>query len=208
MAKKYTVAKLSESAPATLSAKVRETLAESGMRIVSTDGKPLCDIWLREDVPTSRVQPDSSYPLESGTLVGAVRFVDKDAGDFRDLKVTSGVYTLRYGSQPKDGIHEATGQFRDFLVLLSSKDDIDPARIGSPEQLGERGIDTTGGSHPAILYLRPPKEDRRNLPAIVHVAGADANTGLAILVAKTTSKGNEKTKRIQLELVTVGYALE
>lgn len=208
---KYTVAELKESAPEKLSAKVRKTLGKSGLRIADQDGKVLCDIWFRVGVPVlpeSRKQTDSKYPLESGTLVGAIRYSKKDAGDFRDLKIAPGVYTLRHGLQPKDDIHEFTAQFRDFLLLLSASDDTDPARISDKDDLSQRSIDAGGEGHPAMLFLQPPQKGRKKLPAIVRSPGSDANTILEILVAKTTAKGNEKIKEIQIELVTAGYAQE
>ena len=207
--RKFRVAKLEESAPAALSSKVRDTLGDSGTRIADSDSKVLCDIWLRKDVPVlSSKQADRKYPLEVGTLVGAIRFSQKGVGDFRDLKVAPGVYTLRYGLQPKDDIHQSTSKFRDFLVLIAAADDTDSARIASNEKLGERGIDTTGGSHPAILFLRPPKANLRELPAIISGAGTDDNTRLGILVCQTTAKGNADIKKIQFEVVTIGYAQE
>ncbi len=208
---KVRVAELGEGAPNKLSAKVRETLGESGLRITGSDGKAVCDIWLRQDVPVPSASSNSSagkYPLESGTLVGAVRISRKNAGDFRDLKIAPGVYTLRYALQPEDDIHEFTAQFQDFLVLLSAADDVDPARISDAQELSLRGIEATGEGHPAILYLSPPQTGRKNLPAMLHASGSDANTRLAILVVKTTAKGNESIQEVQLELVVDGYAQE
>ncbi|MDP7019744.1 MAG: TIGR03067 domain-containing protein [Pirellulaceae bacterium] len=205
----YAVAELEESAPAQVSEKVRRTLADSGLRILSGD-QVVCDIWLRVDVPTLKggKRADRNYSLESGELLGVLRVSKKAAGDFRNLKIAPDVYTLRYGLQPLDDIHEFTKQFRDFLVLLSAKDDTDPARVSNERDLAERGIDTTGESHPAILYLKSPVRGRKELPAIVSTPGSDANTMLQVLAATTTAKGNPNRKAIQIELVMAGYAKE
>lgn len=206
----YKVAELAEAAPGALSAKVGKTLGKSGLRITGSNGKVLCDIWLRVNVPVSPSsgRTDRKYPLESGTLLGAVRISEDDTGDFRDLKIAPGVYTLRYGLQPADDAHEYTKQFRDFVVLLSASGDTDPARIGSEEDLSKRGLDTTGETHPAILYLKAPQEGRRNLPAMVRIPGTDGATDLHVLVAKTTAQGHSSVREIQIELVTAGYAKE
>jgi uncharacterized protein (TIGR03067 family) len=208
---KYQVAELKEPAPEKLSASVRETLGTSGLRISTAGGEAICDIWLRTNVPVLSASSDLSdrkYPLESGTLVGALRVSQKKAGDFRDFKVAAGVYTLRYALQPTDGIHEATGQFRDFLVLLSAADDTDTARISNAEDLSDLAIKATGASHPAILYLNPPQSGREKLPAIVYVAASNTHGDLAILVAQTSAAGNESIKALQLEVVASGTAKE
>lgn len=207
---KQTVAELQESAPAELSAKVLKTLGPSGLRIGSV-GKVVYDIWLRVDVPVfaeSRKPTDRNYPVESGTLMGAIRFPNKDVGDFRDLKIAPGVYTLRYGLQPKDDIHEWTAQFREFFLLLSAADDTDPARISDEDDLSQRSIEAGGGFHPAMLYLKPPVKGREKLPAMYQSPGTDANTMLQVLAAKTTATGNPNITEIQIELVTAGYAKE
>ncbi|MFV1966788.1 MAG: hypothetical protein ACC628_15290 [Pirellulaceae bacterium] len=206
----YKVAELAEAAPGVLSAKVRKTFSKSGLRITDPNGKVLGDIWLRVNVPTSPSSgpTDRKYPLESGTLLGAIRISENDAGDFRDLKIAPGVYTLRFGLQPTDDNHEYTKQFRDFVVLLAASGDTDPARISDEKDLSNRGIDTTGETHPAILYLKAPQKGRTNLPAMVRSPGTDGNTDLHVLVAKTTTKGNSSIRGIQIELVTVGYAKE
>ncbi len=208
---KHKVAELKESAPEQLSDEVRKTLGQTGLRIAGPDGKVLCDVWLRVDVPvlpTSREQTDRKYPLESGTLVGAIRLSNKETGDFRNLKCPAGVYTMRYELQPKDDLHEGSAKFREFLLLLSASDDTDPARIDDKESLSERSATAGGGFHPAMLYLTPPQKRSQKLPTMVHTRGTDANTGLAVLVATTTTKGNQRIREIQFELVAVGHAKE
>ena len=210
-ATKYQVAELKEPAPEKLSANVRETLGTSGLRISAAGGDAVCDIWLRTGVPVLSASSDlgnRKYPLESGTLVGALRISKKSASDFRDFKLAAGVYTLRYALQPTDGAHEATGQFRDFLVLVSATDDADVARISDAEALGDLGIKASGESHPAILHLSPPKPGRETSPAIVYADGSGAHSGLAILVAKTSATGNEAVKELPLEIVVAGIAKE
>jgi uncharacterized protein (TIGR03067 family) len=204
----YKVSKFAGSAPRGASAKIRRTLGPSGLLLRAGQGKAVGDVWLRADVPVlSANQSDRKYPLESGTLLGIIRVADKSTGDFRDLKIAPGTYTMRYGLQPTDDVHEYSKQFRDFIVLLSAADDTDPARITDAEDLSKRGIDTTGESHPAILLLRAPQADDKNLPAIVRAAGNDGNTELQVLVAKTSAKGGS-AGTIQLEMVISGYAKE
>ena len=205
---KLTVAKLTGSAPNGVSANVEQTLEKSGLRISGADGAVLGNVWLRVDVPLlSAGKDDRKYPLESGTLLGVIQVSADSTGDFRDLKIAAGVYTMRYGLQPTDNIHEYSKQFRDFVVLLSAADDTDPARITDAEDLEQRGIEMTGESHPAILFLQAPQQGRQNLPAMVSSPGTDGHTDLQVLVAKTSATG-EPGQELQLELVTTGYAKE
>lgn len=206
-----TVAELAEPAPEVLSAEVRETLRESGIRITGPSGMLLADIWLRGNLPVSETsgQADQEYPFESGALFGAMRISENNAGDFRKLAIASGVYTLRYGLQPADDAHEHTKQFRDFVVLLSASDDTNPDPISDAKDLSKRGIDTTGESHPAIMYLKAPQRRRQELPAMVRIPATGSNTDLHVLITRTLAEGESGGRKIQqIELVIAGYAKE
>ena len=201
---KYTVAELKETAPDALAPEVRESLGKSGHRVSDSAGKAICELWLRPDLPViEKIQEQFvMYPIEPGTLVGAVRF-PADGSDYRKQKVKAGVYTLRYGHQPQDGNHLGTADYRDFLILLPAVEDKSPAKI-KQEAAMEVSKKVSGTTHPAILSLLPPEKGRAKLPLMVH----QDTLGLEVLVTKTTGKLGGKTQDVQIELVAVGHGAE
>jgi hypothetical protein len=202
-AEKYSVTELKEPAPEPLTAEVRSVLGKSGYR-VATDGKTICDVWLRLEMPMIDKfvpQNDVEYPVEPGTLVGAIRF-PQDTSDYRQQSMKAGTYTLRYGHQPQDGNHIGTAQNRDFAMAIPAGDDKSPDQL-SQEKATNMSKKATGGTHPAIFSLLPAQKGRDKIPNIVH---ADV-LNLEVLVAKTSVKGGA-AKELQVELVVVGHAPE
>jgi hypothetical protein len=204
-ADKYKVAELKEDAPKELAAQVRGVLAKNGYRVSGPDGKTVCDVWLVAELRIAdgfQEQLDLKYPIEPGTLVGAIRFPG-DTMDYRKQQIKAGAYTLRYGHQPQDGNHLGTAQFRDFVILGPADGDKSPAAI-SQDDATELSTKVTKKTHPAILSLLPPQSGRKQLPGMAH----DDTLNLEVLVAKTAGKAGKTTKDIQIELVTVGHAPE
>jgi hypothetical protein len=202
---KYKAAELKEAAPKELTAEVRGALAKSGYRVTGPDGKTVCDVWLVAELPIAdafQEQLDLKYPIEPGTLVGAIRF-PADTADYRKQQIKAGVYTLRYGHQPQDGNHLGTAQFRDFVILGPAASDKSPAGL-SQDDATELSTKVTKKTHPAILSLLPPQAGRKQLPAMAH----DDTLNLEVLVAKTAGKAGKTTKDVQIELVAVGHAPE
>ena len=117
----YRVEELSEGPPDSgVAEAITQQLQGTGIRIIRDAKATYCDIWLAKTPaadgdfkPTAEV----NYPFRSGQLIGLVRFA-RAGSDFRDQKLASGLYTLRYGLQPVDGNHVGTFPTRDFLVLL------------------------------------------------------------------------------------------
>jgi len=64
--------------------------------------------------------------VPEGTLVGAVK-LGADVRDIRGHLMKAGVYTLRYGIQPKNEDHLGVSPFRSFLLVSPAAVDKDPA---------------------------------------------------------------------------------
>ena len=204
-AEKYSAAELKEPAPEQLAADVREGLGKTGYRVADSSGKTICDVWLRAELPVLEkftAQNDVTYPIEPGTLIGAIRFPAANS-DYRKQSIKSGTYTLRYGHQPQDGNHLGTAQNRDFAIASLAAEDKSPEGM-SQEKAMEQSKKASGTTHPAIFSLLPPQEGRGKLPTMAH----EDTLNLEVLVAKTTAKKGAPTKEVQIELVTVGHAPE
>ena len=202
-AEKYAVAELKEAAPESLAAEVRDALGKSGYRVTDSAGKTICDLWLRAEMPVLGKfdeQLDLKYPIEPGTLIGAVRFPAAHE-DYRKQKVKPWTYTLRYGHQPQDGNHLGTAQYRDFGIASPAADDKSTAGM-TQEKAMELSKKAAGSTHPAIFSLLPPQK-RDKCPTTAH----DDTLNLELLVAKTAAKGGA-AKEVQIEFVAVGHAPE
>lgn len=201
---KYAAKELKELPPDTLSASVRESLSQSGYRVIDRDGKTVCDVWLRKELPILakfNELLDLKYPIEPGTLVGAIRFPN-DTSDYRKQAIKAAAYTLRYGHQPQDGNHLGTAQYRDFVIVGPASDDKSPETVTADKAI-EMSTKVTRSTHPAILSLLPPLK-RDTVPSMAH----DDTLDLEVLVAKVAAKPGSTVKTVQIELVTVGHAPE
>ena len=200
---KYTVKQLDEAVPGPLAPDVRGTLTKTAYRVHDPNGKVVCDVWLRADVPMLgkfQEQVDLKYALEPGTLVGAIRF-PAATSDYRSQNLKAGVYTLRYAQQPQDGNHLGTAVYRDFLVLGAAAEDKKVGEV-TQEQAIKQSKKGSGSTHPAILSLLPPDKELDKLPAVLH----DGSLNLEALAAKTGGKLGDKTKDLPIALVVVGHA--
>jgi hypothetical protein len=203
-AEKYSVAELKESAPDSLSKEVRDVLGKAGYRVTNSAGKVVCDLWLRNPLPIIDkfvAQNDVEYPIEPGTLVGAIRF-PQASSDYRKQTIKAGAYTLRYGQQPQDGNHIGTAQYRDFLMAIPAADDKSPEGL-TQEKATEMSKKASGTTHPSIFSILPPQKGRAMTPTMTH----QDELNLELLVAKTPAKGGS-AKELQIEFVAVGHAPE
>src|ERR1043166_683216 len=83
----------SDPVPTELAAPVAAKLAPGGVR-AAANGKTLAFWWVKD-------APGAAWAdVPEGTLIGAVK-LDADMQDIRGRLVKAGVYTLRYGIQPK-----------------------------------------------------------------------------------------------------------
>jgi hypothetical protein len=105
--------------------------------------------WWVADLPGA-----SWADVPEGTLVGAVK-LDADGRDIRGRPLKAGVYTLRYGVQPKTDDHFGVSPFRNFLLLSPAGVDKDPATVDHKATI-ELSKQTLGGDHPAVWSIDPP----------------------------------------------------
>ncbi len=165
----YRIEKLDDGPPADdLAADMVAKLDPSGYKIIGEDGKAVVEIWLAKELATKPdFEPTLSvlYPLEPGSLVGALKFPRKGA-DFRGQEIARGTYTLRYGQQPVDGNHIGTFDTRDFLLMLPAEADTDPATKPGTDFFAT-SAEAAESTHPAIMPLLKPAEGKA--PAMRHI---------------------------------------
>jgi hypothetical protein len=203
----YKVEVLKESAPAVLSAPVKEAMNAQGYRVLDANGKPVVDFWLRKAVPASGkpAGPQGAvlFPvLEEGELLGALRF-PAEGHDYRDQPIAAGVYTLRYGLQPVNGDHLGVSPFRDFALLLPSGKDQTTAVL-KKKPLEEQSAAAAGTSHPAVLMLFAPPEGAATAPAMAH--DQEKDTWGAIVPLPLSIKGESAPTALPIQLVVAGVA--
>ena len=200
-ADELTVEKLADGPPADeLSAEVVARLSRSGFKVLDARGRTVCEIWLAGQLA---VNPDFEptltiiYPLESGSLAGALHFPRKGS-DFRGQEIPSGVYTLRYGNQPEDGNHIGTFETRDFLLMLPAAADRDPKTLEGDDFFGT-SAEAAESTHPAIIPLLKPGGG--DAPAVHHIEDME---WWVLRLSGSDGKGGKQA----LELVVAGTAEE
>lgn len=146
---------------------VRATLNDKGWRITGKDGKVICDLWFRKEIPSRAGSVDGANfgQINEGALVGVINFPNK-THDFRDQAVKAGFYTLRYGLSMQDGAHLGVSPSRDFFLLCPSDTDTDIKDIAGADliKLSRAAI---GTGHPAPLALAFPTTNEKELPKVV-----------------------------------------
>jgi hypothetical protein len=137
----------SDPVPTEIAAPVAAKVAPGGVR--ATVSGATITFWWVADLPGA-----SWADVPEGTLVGAVK-LDADMRDIRGRPLKAGVYTLRYGIQPKNDDHFGVSPFRNFLLLSPAAVDTDPAGRDH-DGIIELSRQTLGGKHPAVLSIDPP----------------------------------------------------
>lgn len=198
----YNVESLKSAPPADdLNPAIAEKLSSGGFKVLTAQGRALCDVWLAKSWTTAAdFKPTGAvnYPFEFGELLGVIRFA-RSSGDFRGQKIKKGTYTMRYGQQPQDGNHVGTSDTRDFIVLVPAADDGDPKPV-EKEKLFKESTGASGTAHPAILSLLPAG-GTKDLPQMVH---HEARELWAVDFAGKSDAG----KPVVVELVVVGKSGE
>ena len=137
---------------------IRQTLDSKGYRVLLDDSSPVCELWLRKNVPAQpkKDSQDVIYTqLAESTFVGILRF-PKTGSDFRGQAIPAGFYTLRYALIPNDGNHLGVAPNRDFLLLLPVASDADPNASFKFQDLVALSRTATGTKHPGPLSLAQP----------------------------------------------------
>jgi hypothetical protein len=199
----YSIEALNAAPPADeLNPRVVERLSASGFKVLTGQGRALCEVWPARSWQTAAdFKPTGAvnYPFEVGELLGVIRFA-RSGGDFRGQKIRKGMYTMRYGLQPQDGNHVGTSDTRDFVVLVPAADDSDPKPV-EKEKLFKESTAASGTAHPAILSVLPAPADAGDLPRIVH---NEARELWSVDFAGKSAAG----KPLVVELVVVGKSGE
>jgi hypothetical protein len=133
--------------PTDIAAPVAGKVAPGGVR-ATANGTTHTFWWVKE-------LPGASWDeVPEGTLVGVLK-LDVEIKDIRGRAVKAGVYTLRYGIQPKTDDHFGISPFRNFLLLSPAAVDKDPAGTDHDGVIA-LSAQTLGGKHPAVLSIDPP----------------------------------------------------
>ena len=146
---------------------VRATLNDKGLRVTGKEGKVICEIWLRKEVPSRAGSVDGANfgQIVEGALVGVINF-PANSNDFRDQGIKAGFYILRYGLSLQDGAHLGVSPSRDFFIITPPAEDKDPQDLPAAEviKLSRKAV---GTGHPAPLALTFPTSNEKELPKIV-----------------------------------------
>jgi hypothetical protein len=144
---------------------VRATLEEKGLRVVGADGKTLCEVWLRKDVPTTKEEQMGAIfgQIPEGELLGVIHF-PAGASDYRGQGVKAGYYVMRYALILNDGAHLGVSPTRDFVLLTAPSADTDTKALGAADLL-KLSRQASGTSHPSPWSL-VAVESKDGLPKV------------------------------------------
>jgi len=201
-ASKWTAKAATVELPMELAEPIKSLLSDKAVQVSDGDGKIVCDIWLRKQVPVKataqEIQKGLNYrQVEQSTVMGAIRFA-QEWTDFRKQKIKPGVYTLRLGFQPMDGDHMGTAPYTEFCLLAPAKEDtkantLEPKAL---HELSEKAVN--GGSHPAVVLLFPnPKPEAE--PKIV-----SKGNGIWVLSVKEDVTAGDQKAVLGLGLTVFG----
>jgi hypothetical protein len=141
--------------PAELPPAFASLMASDGMKVVSGDGKAVCEIWVVAAAPSGpeTTEEDSTFKtIPHGALIGAIRFPG-NGSDRRGQTIKPGVYTLRYSMYPVNGDHQGVAPQRDFLVMTPIAEDADPKSTPDFDTLVGWSRKASGTPHPAVLSI-------------------------------------------------------
>ncbi len=173
---------------------IRQTLDSKGYRVLLDDSSPVCELWLRKNVPAQpkKDSQDVIYTqLAESTFVSVLHF-PKTGSDFRGQAIPAGFYTLRYALIPNDGNHLGVAPNRDFLLLLPVASDADPNASFKFQDLVALSRTATGTKHPGPLSLAQPagtapalsKDDQDHW---IFSAALNCDFNLALSIAPTST---------------------
>jgi hypothetical protein len=146
---------------------VRGVLSDKGLKIVATkDGKTVCEIWLRKEVPVTGGSVDGATfgQIPESALIGVINF-PANTSDFRGQGIKAGFYTLRFGLSLQDGNHLGVSPARDFFILGNVAEDTDPKDLPAAEAI-KLSRNASGAGHPSPWALTYPTSEK-DLPRIV-----------------------------------------
>ena len=148
-------------APKEIGDSIRGALQSKAIQLVQGD-KPALEIWFRQEVPLKSKPSSASEALGAvgeTTLMGAVAVNDTSLRDYKDNEIPKGIYTARFGLQPKDGDHLGTAEFDYFLVLIAAENDKDLNGLDKFKPMVKASGKSTSSGHPLVVSLRPASGD-------------------------------------------------
>lgn len=156
--------------PAALSSQ----LDPRGSRVLRTAGtasNPVCDVWWVKSVLVRKQAAKQSQVLygglETGAVVGLLRFVMLEPEDSLDQKLKPGFYTMRYVQVPPGSDEAEKAEYRDFLLLTPLAADLDVTKPLSFEEASRMSAKAAGTEHPVLMSLVPANPAYKALPAVV-----------------------------------------
>jgi hypothetical protein len=155
---KYSIKTAEIPAPTEVAEPIRKVLGKQSVQLLSPAGKPVCEVWFRNEIPVDatadQIKNGLTYrEVKQSEIVGAIRF-DEDWRDYRKQKVKAGIYTMRLGYQPMDGDHTGASEFQDFLIILDATKDRSLDLLDA-KQMIETSAKSIGSGHPAVFMLFP-----------------------------------------------------
>ncbi len=157
--KKYSIKITTTTAPKEISEEIRKLLADSSIQLLDGDGKAICDVWFRKEMPAEatpeQIKTGVTFrEVKQSEILAAVQF-HQNWTDYRKTKIKAGVYTMRLAYQPTDGKHTADiSDYQEFALLIFAKDDTKPALMDA-KGLVERSGDSLELAHPGVFMLWP-----------------------------------------------------
>jgi hypothetical protein len=202
----FKVAELKQAPPPSIAPEIAATLNPGGYRVTDADGKPFADIWLRKSIPASAKPAGPKGVIQlpflaESELLGVVQLLT-ETHDYRDQSIAKGVYTMRYGLQPVNGVLLGVSPVRDYSLLLPSAKDKALAVLPR-KQLETQSAEAAGSSHPAVLFLLSvPASSASPLPSMIR--DEEKNTWRVVLPLDLAVKGESKPIAFPVSIILVG----
>jgi hypothetical protein len=172
----FTLKTAEQPVPKEIGDSIRALLQPKAIQLGQGD-KPSLEIWFRQEVPLKSKPSSASESLNSvaeTTLVGAIAVNESSLRDYKDNAIPKGVYTARFGVQPKDGDHLGTAEFDWFLLLVRAESDKETNGFNTFRSLTKASGKSTSSGHPLVVSLYPASGEgmfpRLSEPAAEHKA--------------------------------------
>lgn len=149
-------------------------LDPQGSRVSRTAGtghNAICDVWWVKSVLVKKPAATQSRvlyaDLQTGAVVGLLRFVTLAPEDSLDQKLKPGFYTMRYVQVPAGSDEAEKAEYRDFLLLTPMAADVDVTKPLSFDEASRMSSKAAGTEHPVLMSLVPANPAYKTLPAVV-----------------------------------------
>lgn len=154
-------------APKEIGESMRGVLSAKAIQLASGD-KATLEFWFRQEVPL-KARPASAKEalgaIAETTFLGVVSVSEGSLRDYKDNEIPKGLYTARFGLQPKDGDHLGTAEFDYFLILIAAADDKELNGLDKYKPMVKASGKSTASGHPLVVSLRP-SETTAGAPAL------------------------------------------